>query len=214
MAIPTQEEVMITLVFGTGALVVGLYYTIFSYIEGFKDVYGYTQSRTMYEVVAKNLIVHLILVTLAVLFFNTFEAMTGLDLYGGIKDLLVRDWFALVQSLPEDQYSDIKVAGLINGYIKMFTVWLLAFAPVLIFFGIVSKQTSKCVKMSQQGGLGKGTFGCGLDILAPAIFFLVVYFIHLNFASVLIGGADSATPDREFLQTIGTNWWKQVITLS
>lgn len=213
MAIPTQEEIMITLVFGVGALVVGLYYTIFSYAEGFKDVYGYTQSRTMYEVVSKNLIVHLVLVTLTILFINTFETMTGLDIYGGIKDLLRTNWFAMVPTIQGDAQNDIKAIALILGYIKMFTVWLLAFAPVLIFLGIVSKQTAKCAKMSQQGGLSKGTFGCGLDVLAPAIFFLVVYTIHLNFASVLMDGAEANSPDRDFLQTIGVNWWKQVVTL-
>jgi len=212
MAIPTEQEMMITLIFGTGALIVGLYYFVMSYASGLKEVYGYGQSKTIYEVVAGTLLVHIALIVISVLFVNTFEIMTGFDLYGGIAKILKYDWFGLINQIPAGR-SDLETVSILLGYIKFITTAFLGIAPVAIFFTIVSKQFSECVRQSKQSQTNKGFIACGMDIVIPAVFFLTVYFIHLTFASVLIGGGDYSNPDHDFLRQIGINWWRQVMVL-
>jgi len=210
MAIPTQEDLMVTLIFGTSALVIGIYFFIFSYISELKEVYGYSQTKTIYEVVARTIAMHIFLIVMTVLFVNAFEIVSGFHIYDGISKILTTNWFQMVKDAEETR-TDIKTVALLLGYIKLITVLIIAIAPVALFFTIVTKQFTSCTSARQ--GEKKGMFGCAFDILVPAIVFLTVFFIHLGFASVLIGGADVSNPDREFLRNIGINWWRAVVTI-
>ena len=198
-----DRDLMVTLIFGSAALLVGIYYIIASYASGFKDVYGRYSNRTLFDVIAKTLMVHIFLVITVVAFINSFEILSGLDIYAGIKRLLHEDWWAVVRNAGTGE-EDVKTIALLLGWIKLITIVIIAMAPVFLFFGIVVKEVSSCHNSQENHGIP----ACFYKIVFPALIFLTVLIIHFQLSSVLLTGF---TGDREFLRNLSTQWWDEVI---
>ncbi len=208
----TQQEIMVTLIFGFAAIAGGVFFFMASYFKGFRDIYSMNGSKTIYDVITRTLLMHVAIVVLMIMFISSFEVVARFDIYEAIARTLTVDWFDMVLTTPANR-ADIRTAALLLGWMKLITTLLLAFTPVFLFLGIVLKQTAKCQAENPHGhGGGKGVATCSFEIFIPAIFFLTMYFVHISIASVLlVGDPLAAGADVNMLTSISQEWWRDTL---
>ena len=207
-----RSDVMVTVLFGGGALIVGLGLFLVLYFTELKQTVGPHQNMTVGEVVVKVLMLHMIAVMIFVMLLEVLDILAhSTDLKEGIQRTFEIDWFAFVDDIPDNQ-PDVKSMYVLLGYIRMITLYVLALGPLIIFMVVALKQAAMC-HLDKNRGMQRSTPECFMSIIIPSVSILAILFVHLSIASVLFSGLISAY-DGNYLYDKMVSVWRAIFGLA